>query len=261
MFTALEVIGGKTLEQVLIERVFRPLGMKDTIWAVPKEKQKRLAALYGSKRTWRLTRKTNLGGTKRISNGKGLNEIDPGGKKSAYCTGKASKVFSGGGFLGYQTGGLLSTVADQAKFTLMLSNYGVMENGKRLLKKATVQSMEGNQILRKYNSEDDMGVCFVGNVGAFRDGAKEFGNGGAAYTYWNIDRKDDTATVWFAQHIDMPAFEKFKGVDKDKADLWEVLHQAVRKGVKKTKTKAGAKKASQVKRTTPSKKVRRSISK
>merc|ERR1712217_252418 len=133
-------------------------------------------------------------------------------------------------------GGLVSTIADTAKFTKMLYNYGVMENGKRLLKKATVKAMEVNRLEKKYNGDDR--VCYLGNIGTFREGSNEFGMGGAACTYWNICRADDTATVWFTQHVDMPEFEDLKGVDKDKADFWKTLHEAIVKGKKKVKAKA-----------------------
>merc|ERR1712107_90631 len=80
-----------------------------------------------------------------------------------------------------------------------------------------------------YNGSDR--VCYLGNVGVFRGsdrrpGVDEYGMGGAACTYWNIDRKDDTATVWFTQHVEMPEFSDIPGVDEDRADLWKTLHQA-----------------------------------
>merc|ERR1712185_209045 len=103
-------------------------------------------------------------------------------------------------------------------------NYGVMENGKRLLKKHTIQEMEKNRLEKKYNGTDR--VCYLGNVGCFRDKTDEYGMGGAACTYWNVDRKDETTTVWFTQHVDMPEFADLEGVDPDKADLWKLLHEA-----------------------------------
>lgn len=159
--------------------------------------------------------------------------------------------------MGYPVGGLVSTVADTAKFTKMLYNYGVMENGKRLLKKATVKAMEVNRLDKKYNGEDR--VCYLGNVGTFREGSNEFGMGGAACTYWNICREDDTATVWFTQHVDMPEFEDLKGVDKDKADLWKTLHEAIKKGKRTAKAKAN--KRVQARKSSPTTKVRRTIKK
>jgi len=221
----IEVISGKSLEKCLYERVFRPLGMKDTVWSVPQSKLKRLAPLYAGPKTWK--KMFGRTGKKMITNGKaGLCQIDAGGKNSTWRKGRECKVQSGGGFMGYDSGGLLSTVADTGRWVKMLMNHGVMENGKRLLKKSTVEAMEVNRLEKKYNGTDR--VCYLGNVGVFRDGANEYGMGGAACTYWNMDRKDGTATVWFTQHVEMPEFADLKGVDPDKADLWKLLHNAKR---------------------------------
>src|SRR5580700_5392875 len=45
-----EVWSGKTLDQFFEERIFKPLGMKDTAFYVPEEKWSRLATLYSPKR-------------------------------------------------------------------------------------------------------------------------------------------------------------------------------------------------------------------
>jgi len=244
----IEVITGKSLDKCMAERIFRPLGMKDTAWSVPKSKLNRLATLYGSSKQW----KHFFGnkGIEKISNGmegrKGfgsLVQIDAGGNSSVWREGRQCKILSGGGFVNYLAGGLVSTPADMARWVKMLMNYGVMENGKRFFKKQTVQSMEINRIeKRKCNKImiEEYGtdrVSFLGDIGAYRDaGGDEYGMGGAACTWWNIDRQDDTATVWFAQHLDMPEFYnlKLKGVNNDKANLWYLLHDAIRpSGVKR----------------------------
>ena len=70
-------------------------------------------------------------------------------------------------------------------------------------------------------------VNYLGNIGTYRKNGTEYGMGGAACnivamtgfvsfgrqalfchsaaqgTYWCIDRADDTATLWFTQHVDM----------------------------------------------------------
>ena len=48
-----EVVSGKPLDQFFEERIFRPLGMKDTAFFVPEEKWNRLAVLYTPKKGWR----------------------------------------------------------------------------------------------------------------------------------------------------------------------------------------------------------------
>src|ERR1700675_2235799 len=45
-----EVWSGKTLDQFFEERIFKPLGMKDTAFFVPEEKWSRLATLYSPKK-------------------------------------------------------------------------------------------------------------------------------------------------------------------------------------------------------------------
>merc|ERR1712032_65081 len=157
-------------------------------------------------------------------------------KESNWRKGRSATVLAGGGFLGYISGGLISTVEDTVAFVKMLYNYGRMESGKRMLKKRTVIAMEKNR-LRESTSGSDK-VCYLGNIGTFREGAHEYGMGGAACTYWNIDRGDETAAVWFTQNCDMPEYADLKGVDPKKADLWNVTHEAVVQGSKRKRSAA-----------------------
>ena len=43
-----------------------------------------------------------------------------------------------------------------------------------------------------------------------------------------VDRKEDTAVVWFTQHLDMPEWEDQSIVNKDEADIWTVLKNGAR---------------------------------
>mmetsp|Transcript_74944 Transcript_74944/g.219553 ORF Transcript_74944/g.219553 Transcript_74944/m.219553 type:complete len:474 (+) Transcript_74944:45-1466(+) len=224
----LEVITGKSLDKCLQERVFGPLGMTDTSWAVPDSKLDRLAAYYGNAKTC-----THLyGSVKGRKSRAKLCRIDGRtASESHWRKGQESKVLAGGGFLGYLYGGTISTVRDTCRFVSMLYNYGKMENGQQLLKKSTVVAMEKNRLIERTSGSDR--VCYLGNIGTFRDGSDEYGMGGAACTYWNIDREDDTAAVWFTQNVDMPEYTDLKGVDPTKADMWAVMHDAVVKGSKR----------------------------
>merc|ERR1712232_243311 len=103
----------------------------------------------------------------------------------------------------------------------MVAKKGLTWGGQRFLKASTIAAMEKNRCKDR--------VCYLGNIGVFRDGSDEYGMGGAACTYWNIDRKDDTFTVWFTQHLDMPEFTDIKAVDPKKADMWALLHSAIDK--------------------------------
>ena len=53
-----EVWSGKTLDQFFEERIFKPLGMKDTAFYVPEEKWSRLATLYSPKGPGAIQRST-----------------------------------------------------------------------------------------------------------------------------------------------------------------------------------------------------------
>ena len=108
-----EVLAGKPFDQVLRERVFEPLGMKDTAFFVPKEKANRLATLY------------------RQAGGK----LVPAPSPPPF---EAPKLLSGGG-------GLFSTAMDYMRFCQMLLNGGELA-GKRVLKPETVRLMHTNQL-------------------------------------------------------------------------------------------------------------------
>mmetsp|Transcript_60072 Transcript_60072/g.108121 ORF Transcript_60072/g.108121 Transcript_60072/m.108121 type:complete len:475 (+) Transcript_60072:81-1505(+) len=248
----LEVITGKRLDLCLKELVFRPLGMNDTKWAVQNNELDRLAAVYASPGSWKKLY-GQVKGKVPSAPRKGLCRIDGNtAKESHWRDGQQISVLSGGGFMGYLYGGLVSTVADTATFVQMLMRFGLKENGQRYLKKSSVVAMEKNRL--KPAVDGDSKVCYLGNISVFREGS-EYGMGGAACTYWCIDREDEIASVWFTQHIDMAEFGEMKGIDPKKADLWGALHKAVLKGAKEAET-AGAKRKRSTSSSTPSKRVK-----
>lgn len=102
----------KSFGEFLKEELFEPLGMVDTGFFVPKEKQSRLAKTYETTEQGLLLYKgNNLGITNKM-------EFEPS--------------FQSGG------AGLVSTVDDYAKFATMLMNDGTF-NGKTILSKKTVE--------------------------------------------------------------------------------------------------------------------------
>jgi len=236
----IEIVCGKSADKCLEERVLQPLGMTSTFWGVPESECHRLTALYAGPKNYKALYSPSsmhclLKGPgrkpydKMVQKGKMI-EIERGGKDSMFVKGRECPIIAGGGYMGYDAGGLVSCVADFAKFAKMIFSYGLMDNGKRLVQEATVKSFEENQLDMKAQGKDwdyqANGVCYLGNIGTFRDGAGEVGMGGAANTYWNIDREDGTASVWFAQHLDLPDFGDLKTVDPKKASLWDLLHSA-----------------------------------
>lgn len=108
-----EVLTGKPFDQVLRERIFEPLEMRDTGFYVPKEKSSRLSKIYGP------------------SNG-------PPPEICADDFLEPPKLFSGGG-------GLTSTLNDYLRFSQMLLNGGELD-GVRILKPETVALMRTNQL-------------------------------------------------------------------------------------------------------------------
>ena len=120
----IEVISGMPLNKYLQQKIFDPLGMKDTYFFLPKEKQSRLVALYtqGNNKIRIQDSLISLNGT--------FSRDFPKTPNGTY--------FSGGA-------GLSSTAYDYALFGQMLLNGGEL-SGKRILSPATIQIMTSNQI-------------------------------------------------------------------------------------------------------------------
>ena len=111
----IEVVSGKPFEQFIKERIFNPLGMKDSFFFVPIEKQNRVASMY------------------RLQDGK-LNrwkEIE---------TYVRNAKFPGPEF------GMYSTVSDLASLCQMMLNGGSFK-GKRILSRMSVETMTQNHTL------------------------------------------------------------------------------------------------------------------
>lgn len=118
-----EVTSGLSLDQFFRERIFRPLEMKDTYFALPKEKQDRLATVYTEDET-----------TKTVK--PWVDGAFPGATVNYPINNNG--YFAGGA-------GLVSTSKDYGLFLQMLLNNGEL-NGKRLLSKRSVDLMTTNQI-------------------------------------------------------------------------------------------------------------------
>jgi CubicO group peptidase (beta-lactamase class C family) len=117
-------IEGSTLGAVLERRIFGPLGMKDTGFVVPREKQHRRAAAYGFDDMGRLTKRTTWGSRW----GDVVAPERP--PKMAYESGGQ---------------GLWSTVDDYLKFARLFLGDGAVD-GVRLLRPETLSMMMSNQL-------------------------------------------------------------------------------------------------------------------
>jgi CubicO group peptidase (beta-lactamase class C family) len=153
----IEVISGKPLDVFIKERIFDPLGMKDSYFYLPDEKRDRLVTLY---------EKPAMESKLRVSSNKTSQDFPVTGYK---------RFFSGGA-------GLVGTIEDYGRFCIMLLNGGEF-NGHRILGRKTVEMMTTNQIgdLNVWNTGDKFGLGFEiiteqgkalvpGSVGSFKWG-------------------------------------------------------------------------------------------
>jgi len=190
-----EILSGSSLDQFFKERIFEPLGMKDTYFYIPEAKQNRLMVLQTEDKTHHTTKLpliVQLNGD-CFSNYPNLNQT----------------YYSGGG-------GLSSTAYDYSIFMQMLLNGGEY-NGKRLLSPATIRMMTTNQIGELYNNKNKFGLGFElvteANYGKTPLSLGTFSWGGMfSSSYW-IDPKEKIVAQFVLQvlhnsHGDIA--EKFK---------------------------------------------------
>lgn len=181
-----ERISGKSLDQFFKERIFEPLGMKDTYFYIPAAKQSRLVAVYTPNNQGRLIK---------------LNDSFFPGLNVNYPTVNGT-YYAGGA-------GLSSTIKDYAVFLQMLLNGGVY-NGQRLLSRHSVQLMTTNQIGDLYlNAEKDkfgLGFGITSETGSKKLGISEgsFAWGGFYGTLYWVDPKEHLVCLLFLQNWPLP---------------------------------------------------------
>jgi len=179
----IEVVSGKSLYEFEKERIFDPLGMKDTTYYVTdKAKQPLIAEPYPNDRTI----------------GKDAEMFDP----------RISMKWESGG------GGLVSTIGDYSRFIRMLLNGGSLD-GKRYLSPKTIAYMGSNHIGPAsgvvngplylpgpgfgfglgFAVRTEPGVSFAqGSVGEMN------WSGAGGTTFW-IDPKEDMFVVFMSQTV------------------------------------------------------------
>jgi len=195
-----EVVAGQPLDRVLRERVFEPLGMRDTEFYLSAGKANRLTAVY-SQNAGKLERAPTPG------NAVGQGHYVDGPRKN----------FSGGA-------GLLSTATDYARFLEMLRNGGTLD-GRRILSRKSVELMTTSHLGDiAYNAGQGFGLGFyvVEDVGARGSpgSAGEFGWGGAYHTTYWVDPREELIVVHLTQLV--PA-----GNVDDQAKVRAVVYQAI----------------------------------
>ena len=127
----IEVLSGESLDQYLKSHIFDPLGMNDTYFYLPAEKQGRLVKVSGENQGHHVVAVSQEGVNYPLLKG---------------------TYFSGGA-------GLSSTTRDYATFLQMLLNKGEY-NGKRLLSRRTVELITTNQIGDLFVGYDKFGLGF-----------------------------------------------------------------------------------------------------
>jgi|SRR5882724_13429364 len=175
---------GRPLETFLRDRLFEPLGMKDTAFTVPAAKLDRLATSYLSDPT---------------TGGVTLYDAAEGGQWSR------PPAFPSGG------GGLVSTVDDYLAFAQMLLGGG-RHGGERILSRLSVEAMTTDQLTPAQKAaSDDLASGFFDSHGwgfgvavATRrvDGATvpgQYGWDGGLGTSWRSDPKEEMVGILMTQ--------------------------------------------------------------
>ena len=179
-----EKVAGMPFEQFVQQRITTPLGMDDTSYDVAESKRGRLAKVY------------------TLDKANALVEVPETQLAGVYP--EPGRGFAAGG------AGMFSTIGDYARFGQMLLNGGELD-GVRILGRKTVELMMANNLnhLARPTTEFSQADGF-GLGGAVRiDLAKgdspgsvgQFGWSGAATTYFNMDPKEQTVVLVFAQHF------------------------------------------------------------
>ena len=163
----LEVAGEKTLDIILQERIFEPLGMDETSFWVPKSKKYRIAEPAQGAQL-------------------GDNTIP-------------RRMLSG-------DGGLNSTTEDYVRFAEMLLNGG-QYRGNRIIEESTLDVMRekkiGNDVSREfffYGNRGNWGLGFhLQPTTDKEDGPHNFGWRGIAGTYFAVDKENDFYMIYMEQ--------------------------------------------------------------
>jgi CubicO group peptidase (beta-lactamase class C family) len=167
-----EVVSGQSFDAFLRERIFEPLGMKDTFFYPPDDRLPRVATIY---------QRTQEGLQKAPDQ-----RVTP------------SRYFSGGG-------GLMSTAEDYLQFGQMLVNGGQL-NGKRLLSPTTVELMSSVHVKDTFPGRSPgrswgLSVQVISDpvAAAMRVSPGSFGWDGAFGTHFWVDPKEKIVGLLMVQ--------------------------------------------------------------
>lgn len=179
-----EVVSGEPLDKFLEERIFKPLGMKDSGFFLSEDKASRLATAY------------------TYYPDKGLQPIqDKQVVKEGEFTYSADYPYNGPKTYFSGGGGLCSTAEDYYRFCQMMLDGGQL-NGVRILSRKSVELISQNHVQGKL---DEMGYGLGFGVLSEPRFLTELGSvgsyywGGFYYTSFMIDPKEDLVAVFMGQ--------------------------------------------------------------
>jgi CubicO group peptidase (beta-lactamase class C family) len=180
-----EAVSGMPFDRFLAERIFQPLGMRDTGFFLAEDKASRLATAYA------------------YDEQKGLrpildNEVMDGEGGFQYTADYPYRgphtYFSGGG-------GLCSTAEDYYRFCQMMLNGGEL-SGTRIISRKSVELMSHNHVVGKPNGGNyGLGFGTVGDPSQLTElgSVGSFSWGGFYFTSFVIDPKEDLVAVFMGQ--------------------------------------------------------------
>ncbi|MCH8257074.1 MAG: beta-lactamase family protein [Proteobacteria bacterium] len=191
----IEKASGRTIGSLLKEYIFEPLGMTDTDYYVPADKQARLMPMFGVSD---ITKISSLDPpAEQILNPANVEEMYP----------STDKNFARGGH------GLYSTLMDYSKFARMLLD-GTSPQGDVLLSRKMLSMMTANRIPESQRPLKigmnplpgygwGLGVRVMTDIGQSLGltGNGEFGWAGAASTYFWVDPEEEMTGVFMTQYL------------------------------------------------------------
>jgi CubicO group peptidase (beta-lactamase class C family) len=215
----IEVVSGRRLGKFLDERLFAPLKMTDTAFAVPEAQRGRLAAMYGRPdiMTAGVTTRTafelwRAGYNQRLDVDKTYPADAPG-------------LFERGGH------GLFGTTGDYFRFAQMLANGGALD-GARVIGRKTLELMHSNHLLPALLPLEIGGMPLPGYgfglgsrvlLDVASSGAPgspgEYGWSGAAKTHFWVDPREGVVAMFMTQSM--------LSFDGPELDLRALVYQAL----------------------------------
>ncbi len=197
---------GKPLEAVLRERLFDPLGMKDTAFSVPADKLARFTTAY---------------------------QADPSTGALTVFDPRSTSLWARPPVFPSAGAGLVSTPADYLAFAQMLANNGT-HNGRRILSRPSIEAMTTDHLTPAQKSVSGLlphffdthgwgfGLCITTARETIALSPGSYGWDGGTGTSWRNDPQERLTGILFTQRLwTSPAPPDVT------QDFWTSLYQAI----------------------------------